>query len=75
MWKPVKPVGHKLLLQGSAKEGDLSNILNASAFAAKCGLIKKDNQYSFITFCIQFATTELLKTKISLENGEVDAAA
>jgi len=67
MWeKKPNQVGHKLLIQGSAKLTDLDDILLASEFAAKCGMIPKDNQYNYTTFCISFTTKELLKIMTEL---------
>jgi hypothetical protein len=75
MWvKRPNQVGHKLLIQGSAKLSELDDILKASEFAASCGMIKKDNQYSYTTFCIAFTTKELLKTLNALDSEGPDAS-
>jgi pantoate kinase len=68
MWtnSPNK-VGKKYLMQGSIKLPELENVMKASEFAVRCGFMPKDNQYSYISFCIKFTTGELLKAMSAME--------
>jgi len=75
MWeKEPNKVSKRYLIQGSAKLTELDDIMKASEFAVRCGLIKKDNQYKYATFCIKFTTGELIKAMKSME-GQPDAPA
>lgn len=74
MWEKVDRRSNTIMLRGGAPAENLNNIFKASEFAKKIGKTKKDGEWAFVTFCVQFTTTSLLETMQALDTQEGDDA-
>ena len=73
MWANVDRRSNTLMLRGSAPAELLDDLFEASEFAARLRLSKKDGEWAYISFCVKFTTEELLKLKRQMEEPDVTA--
>ncbi len=73
MWANVDRRSNTLMLRGSAPAELLDDLFEASEFAARLRLSKKDVEWAYVSFCVKFTTEELLKLKRKMEEPDATA--
>jgi len=73
MWKKVDRRSDTVMLRGGAPVENLDDIFKASEFAAKLKISKKDGEWAYVSFCVQFTTEQLLKLQKRMESSDATA--
>lgn len=63
MWEKVDRRSNTIMLRGGSPAENLPDVFEASEFAKAIGLTKKDAEWAYVSYCVEFTTAQLLKTK------------
>jgi hypothetical protein len=63
MWEKTDRRSNTIMVRGGSPAENLPDIFEASEFAKSIGLTKKDAEWAYVSYCVDFTTKQLLKTK------------
>ena len=68
-WREFDKRNQTIILKGGRPMKKSKDILEASDFAFKNGMIHADSEYPYVSFCIEFTTNQLLETKRAMKDN------